>query len=156
MKQWVTGIAAASLLAAIAMALTPSGRVRQVTRLVCGLVCALAVARPLLQLDVGALAPGIALYEQRAQAVIGQAEEEAKLLDRTYIEERCEAYILAKAADAELAVDGVSLSARWDEQDHIWYPWSVTVYAPYNSALAASIEAELGIPPARQEWQADG
>ena len=156
MSGWIAGITAASLLAAAALALTPPGRVRQVTRLACGLMCALAVAGPLARLDIGALAPGMAAYEQRARLITGQAEEEAKMLDRTYIEERCEAYILAKAADAAIAMDGVSLSARWDEKDHVWYPWSVTVQAPYNSALAASIEAELGIPASRQEWSGDG
>ena len=155
MREWITGITASSLLAALALALTPPGRVRQVTRLACGLMCALAVAAPLTHLDVGALAPSLAAYEQRARQITGQAEEEAKMMDRTYIEERCEAYILAKAADADLAVDGVLVSARWDEDYHVWYPWTVTVYAPYSGALAASIEAELGIPAGRQNWSGD-
>ena len=156
MREWIAGITAASLLAAVALALTPPGRVRQVTRLACGLLCALAVAGPLARLDVGLLAPSIAAYEQRALEITGQAEEEAKMLDRTYIEERCQAYILAKAAETGAAVDGVSLSARWDEDGRVWYPWAVTLHGPYNAALAASIEAELGIPAARQEWRSDG
>lgn len=155
MRQWVSSITAASMLAAVAMALTPSGRVKQVLRLACALMCALAVAGPLAKLDLGGLAAAMAKYEQKAEAITAQAEEEAKMLDRTYIEERCEAYILAKAAEAELAVDGVSLSARWDEDGLVWYPWSVTVQAPYNGGLAGLIESELGIPAERQDWRDD-
>lgn len=156
MRQWIMGVTAASLLSSIAMALTPKGRVRQVTGLVCGLMCALAVAGPLVKLDYGALAAGVALYGQRAAQLTADADEEAKMLDRTYIEDRCQAYILAKAAEAELAVQSVTLSARWDEDAHIWYPWTVAVDAPYSPRLAACIEADLGIPPQRQSWRDDG
>ena len=155
MKQWVLSITAASLLAAVAMALTPPGRVKQVLRLACGLMCALAVAGPVVRLDFGTLASSIAQYEQQAEVITEQAEEEAKMLDRTYIEDKCEAYILGKAAEAGLDVKSVSLSARWDEEDLLWYPWSVAVDAPYSGRLAGVIEAELGIPAGRQEWRRD-
>lgn len=156
MRQWILSVTAASVLSAVAMALTPPGRVRQVTRLACGLMCALAVAGPLARLDLDSLARSIALYGQRARVIADQAEEETKLLERTYIEEQCEAYIFAKAAEAELAVDGVDLSARWDEEDLVWYPWAVTVDAAYDSRLAGLIEGSLGIPPQRQTWRDDG
>lgn len=156
MRQWIMGVTAASLLASVAMALTPKGRVRQVTSLACGLLCALAVAGPLVKLDYQALASGAALYAQRAERLTADAEEEAKMLDRTYIEDRCEAYILAKAAEADIAVDGVTLSARWDESALVWYPWTVAVDAPYSPRLAACIEADLGIPSDRQDWRDDG
>ena len=155
MRHWIMSVTAASLLAAVAVNLTPPGRVRQVTRLACGLMCALAVAGPLARLDIDGLASSLALYGQRARVIAGQAEEEAKMMDRTYIEDRCEAYILAKAAEAELVVDGVSLSARWDEDDLVWYPWTVTVDAAYDGWLSAAIEGSLGIPPSRQSWRGD-
>lgn len=156
MRQWIAGVAAASLLAAVAMALTPPGRVRQVTRLVCGLMCALAVASPVLTLDITRVAAGIAAYAQQAEEITAQAEEEAKMLDRTYIEERCAAYILGKAAEADIAVDGVTVSARWNEDDLLWYPWAAAVDAPFQGELSARIEADLGIPRARQSWRDDG
>ncbi len=156
MRQWITGVTAASLLASIAMALTPKGRVRQVTSLVCGLMCALAVAGPLVKLDYKALASGAALYAQRAEQVAADAQEEAKMLDRTYIQDRCQAYILAKAAEGGLDVDGVRLQARWDESGCVWYPWSVEVDGDRDPRLAGLIESELGIPPERQSWRNDG
>ena len=156
MRQWVMSVTAASLISAIAMALTPAGRVRQVTKLACGLLCALAVASPVLQLDIGSLAANMAVYEQRAQMITEQAEEETKMLDRTYIEEACGAYILTKAAEGSLAVDSAAVLARWDEDGLVWYPWSVTVDAPFDEGLSAVIEANLGIPRQRQSWRDDG
>ena len=156
MKQWIVHITAASLLSAMAMQLTPPGRVRQVTRLVCGLMCALTVAGPAAHLDIGKLAAGIALYQQQAERITSQAMEEEKMLERTYIEQRCQAYILAKAGRTDLAPDRVSVTARWDEDALVWYPWSVTVDAPFDRALSVSIEAQLGIPAGRQRWQSDG
>lgn len=152
MRDWIVHITAASLLAAMAMAMTPKGRVRQVTRLVCGLMCALAVAGPLTQLDAGALASGLARYEQRAGQIVSQAQEEEKMLERTYIEQQCQAYILGKADESGIVPGEVSVTARWDGDAGVWYPWSVTLGAPYDSALATSIEAELGIPADRQRW----
>ena len=78
------------------------------------------------------------------------------MLDRTYIQDRYRAYILAKAAEAELAVDDVRLQARWDESDCVWYPWSAAVDGAYSPYLAALMESELGIPPERQSWRDDG
>ncbi len=152
MRQWIAHITAASLLSAIAMAVTPKGRVRQVTRLACGLMCALAVAAPLAEVDVGALASGLALYRQRAEQIVTQAGEEEKTMERTYIEQQCQAYILGKADERGLALGAVELTARWDDQARVWYPWSVTIAAPMDSALSAVIEAELGIPAERQRW----
>lgn len=155
MKQWLTAVVGASLLSSIALALTPPGRVKYVTRLVCGLVCALAIASPVLEIDIDKLAVSMAEYQQQAQMVTEQAEEDAKMLERTYIEEECEAYILAKATEADAAVNGVSVSARWDDEALVWYPWQAALDGPYNEALSKILEAELGIPRQRQEWSGD-
>ena len=78
------------------------------------------------------------------------------MLDRTYIEQACGAYILTKAAEADLAVDDAAVLARWDEDGLVWYPWSVTMDAPFHEGLSAAIEANLGIPRQRQSWRDDG
>ena len=156
MRQWIIGIAAASLLSSIALAITPEGRVRQVTKFVCGLMCALAIASPVLKLDMDALAAGLAAYRERASQTVQQSEEETKMLNRTYIEGEYAAYILGKAAEADIQADGVLVTARWDEDSLLWYPWQVTVDASYDSGLAGLIEAELGIPRERQDWRDAG
>lgn len=156
MRQWIAHITAASLLAAMAMALTPKGRVRQVTRLVCGLVCALAVAGPLIRLDTQALTEYLSEYEQWAGQLASQVREEEKMQERTYIEERCRAYIWGKADERGLAPADVSVTVRWDEDGQLWLPWEAAVDAPFDGGLAAAIEADLGVPVSRQRWRTDG
>lgn len=153
MKEWITAVFAASLLSSLALVLCPEGRVKRVTRMVCGLICALAVASPVTRLDPDDLAAGLAAYGQRARAITADGEEEEKLLERTYIEEQCAAYILAKAARLGAAADGVTVQARWDDKALVWVPWSAELPGRRSEALARAIEAELGIPPERQTWR---
>ncbi|MCD7749971.1 MAG: hypothetical protein LUH42_07960 [Oscillospiraceae bacterium] len=155
MKDWIMGIVAASVLRSIAMALTPPGRVRSVTGLVCAVVCALALVSPVLEIDLDDLAVGLAEYEQMAEEVVSQSEEETKMLNRAYIEEEYEAYILDKAAETGVAIETVSVTARWDDEAMVWYPWQAVLGAAYDGTLSQTIEAQLGIPAERQEWSGD-
>lgn len=155
MRDWIMGIVAASVLRSIAMALTPPGRVRSVTGLVCAIVCALALVSPVLEIDLDDLAVGLAEYEQMAEEVVTQSEEETKMLNRAYIEEEYEAYILDKAAEAGVAIETVSVTARWDDEALVWYPWQAVLGAAYDRTLSQTIEAQLGIPAERQEWSGD-
>ena len=155
MRSWILNIFSASLLSAIALTLCPPGRVRTVTRMVCGIVCALAVASPLLSIDTETLAADMARYAQQAEKLSLEGEEERKMLERTYIEEECSAYICAKAAQTGTAISGVCVLARWDDNGFVWYPWSVTVEGAYDPILSNIIEMDLGVPAERQEWQSD-
>ena len=156
MRDWILGIFSASLLSAVALALCPEGRVRAVTRMVCGIVCALAVASPLLSINADMLAADMARYAQQAEKISLEGEEERKMLERTYIEEECSAYICAKAAQTGAAISGASVLARWDEDGLVWYPWSVTVKGAYDPILSNIMEGDLGVPAERQEWLSDG
>lgn len=150
------GVFAASLLSAAAMALCPPGRVRSVTRMTCGLVCALALASPLVRLDMDRLAAGLAVYGQQAEKITENAEDEQKMLERTYIEEKAAAYISGKAAELGLYGADFAVLARWDDSAGVWYPWELAAAGAYDARLAGIVEAELGIPASRQRWNADG
>ena len=156
MRQWILGIFAASLLSAFALALCPEGRVRPVLRMVCGIVCALAVASPLMGLDMDALASGLAEYRLQAQRSAAEGEEEGKMLERTYIEEECAAYICDAAARREIVIDGASVEVRWDDAALVWVPHGARVTGAYSPELSALIERELGIPAERQVFDSDG
>ncbi len=156
MTAWVRGVFAASLLSSLAMALSPPGRVKAVTRMVCGLVCALAIASPLVTLDMDAVSVGLEAYREQAQIWQEKGEEEGKMLERTYIEEQCAAYILGKAEESAAAVDSVTVEACWDDEALLWYPWSVQVDGAYDAVLSRLIEGELGVPAERQNWSEDG
>ena len=156
MREWIMGVFSASLLSAVALALCPPGRVRTVLRMVCGIVCALAIASPLMKLDTDKLAADMARYRQQAEQISLDGEEERKMLERTYIEEECAAYIGAKAAEEGVEISGAAVLARWDDDALVWYPWAVTVGGEYDPALSNTIERDLGVPAERQEWRSDG
>lgn len=152
MTQWLRGIVGAALLGSLAMVLCPEGRVKQVTKLVCALVCALAMLSPVSELDPGVLSAGMAAYRQQAEALTAQEEEQAKLVTRTYIQDECETYILTQAQNLALSVGEVTVLARWDTAQAVWYPWEVSLQSEYRKELAEVIEADLGIPEERQQW----
>ena len=75
-------------------------------------------------------------------------------LNRAVIEEECAAYILDKAAQCGVSLADAQVTLQWST-DGYWYPYAVrlvTSGAAENSRLAQTIEADLGIPRARQEW----
>lgn len=152
MKEWLQGIVAASVISSLAMMLTPPGRVRWVTRMACGILCSLAIVSPVLKLDMEVLSVSIAAYEQAAQKVMEEAEEESKMLERTYIEQECAAYILSKAEENGVPLGRAGVSARWDDEAGVWYPWSAELEGDYSPRLAVLMESALGIPAERQTW----
>ena len=176
MSGWIRSIAAAAVLSALAVTATPKGRVREVVRFMCGLLCALTVAAPVAKLDVGDLAAGMARYADAAGGTAAQAEEEAaKEAERLAKQQAREAEREAKAREraitnvaksamgtvgkaAELGVDMASaaVTARWDEESLLWYPWRADLDGAYDGGLSAVIEAELGIPRERQSWRDHG
>lgn len=90
LKDWLLGVVAAALAVSVAQALTPAGTVKKVGRLVGGLVLLLAVARPLLRMDVTAW--DLPVWDTVDLEL--QTQENQKLLEdliagqvQTYIEE---------------------------------------------------------------------
>ena len=152
MKEWLQAIVAASVISSAALMLTPPGRVRWVTRMACGILCSLAVISPVLKLDAETLSVNMAAYEKEAQRVTEQAQEEAKMLERTYIEEECAAYILSKAEENGVPLSRAEVSARWDDGEGVWYPWSADLEGEYSPRLSVLMESSLGIPAQRQTW----
>lgn len=152
MRQWLLGVVGASLLSSLALMLCPAGRVRQVTKLVCALVCALAMVSPLMELDITSLSVGLAAYRQQAESITENEEETAKMVQRTYIQDRCAAYILTQAQSLALSIEGAQVLARWDAGEAVWYPWEATMTGSYDKTLARQIEEDLGIPEERQHW----
>lgn len=153
MMDWVKSVFAASLLSSLAMTLCPAGRVRSVTRMVCGIVCALAMVSPVLSIDLKQVSIGLEAYREQARILQENGEEEGKMQERTYIEEQCAAYILGKAEENALEIDGATIEAHWDDEALLWYPWSAELDGYYDATLSDLIEGELGIPASRQNWR---
>ena len=84
----------------------------------------------------------------------GAVSDSSERLQRTVIESELRAYILDKAAQCGVSLADALVTLQWST-DGYWYPYAVrlvTSGAAENSRLAQTIEADLGIPRARQEW----
>ena len=139
LADWIRTLTGAAIFCAIAFAICPRGRPRQVLSLACGCVMAVALLSPVAGLDVTSLAMAAARYNQAARETVSDAQEASRGLER---------------ADAlGLADTGADVTARWSEEG-FWYPWECALGCGYDASLAAAIEAELGIPPERVSWEA--
>ena len=156
LKEWIGALCACAMICAAALALTPSGRVRKVQRLVCSTVMLLALISPLCSIDIDVFARAQAQFRQLEQSMLQQTEETGKQLNRSIIEQQYAAYILDKAVAMGHAPKAASVTARWDEEG-CWYPWEATIDGTVECRrqMAAVIEAELGIPAQRQHWSCD-
>jgi len=145
------GIAGAAIVCAVASEITPAGAVKNVQRIICGIVMAIAFVFPLISFDFGAYSINVAKYRDEADAITANAEEISNRYQRTIIEESSAAYILDKAESLSLDVSGAQVVAAWDSSG-VWYLASVTVYGSYDARLSAYIESELGIEGEMQNW----
>lgn len=156
LRSWLLSLTGAALLSAFALALTPEGRARSAVKLLCGVVMAIALLSPLRDFDFDTYAVSLASYRDAAAEASAKLNETNDRLSRTIIETESAAYIWDKARAVGLAPEEVTVGAKWGDA-LCWYPFETTIYAPSDAAarerLSEIIEAELGIPKARQHWE---
>ena len=153
-REWVLGVFRVSLLSAIALALTPKGKVQKVLRLLCGAAMAIALISPVMGFDFDSYSLSLARYRELRDSAAAAASETSQRLERVVIEQECAAYILDKAQAMGLDVTSASVSAKWGDSG-CWYPYEVKITVPGGeklSGLAGVITSELGVPEERQYW----
>lgn len=153
LQNWIRALCGGAVFAAIALTITPKGRVRQVLRLACGLMLALVLLSPLAEISWDGYAAYLAQYRQEAEAAVAQTQEAANQYNRRIIEQECAAYIWDKAGEREITLSSVTVTCAWSNVGN-WYPASVTIISTsgYSALLAAEIAGELGIPETMQNW----
>ncbi len=153
--EWVRAIAGAALICAAATALTPKGKVKNVLKLLCGIVLITAMINPFINEELPTVSMDMAEYRREAEEIIGRAEEKENSLSRTIIEDELETYILDKAKSMDAELQSVEVSVKWGDEG-CWYPYEVRVTADIpqreKNLISNSIEAELGVPDERQYW----
>lgn len=153
-RAWLMAVISAAVLCSAVEALMPSGGVKQVGKLVCGLVLLCVVLSPAVKPD---LEEGRRWLEEYA----GSVERGKKALEdqvnqgmKVIIEEEYAAYIVDKAARL-----GVSCTVRVTcrEEEGIFLPDRVRVSGALTregrEALSQSIRQDLGVPPERQSFE---
>ena len=148
MSDWVSGVAAATVLTALALAVTPQGTVRKIVALCAGLLMTAALVRPLIGFSGGAEIDGLVL-EAEGENIADRVNEALSDI----IEGQTAAYIVNKAQALGI---NCSVTVKCRTGEHYPQPWSVTVRSrtPEHamSAMADMIEADMGIPRERQKY----
>lgn len=156
LRGWVTGIASAAFLLAIAQAVTPPGTGKKVVRLAGGLVMVLVVIRPLLGVSLSDFSlrdiPAIATMDRSFENV----ENAGMSAMQTIIEERTAAYILTEVQTRNLSLT-VTVSAKALSEGEVPMPYAVTlrgaeVSKAEQESLARWLETQVGLPRERQTW----
>ncbi len=154
LRDWLLGVLAASLLTAVALAMMPDGPVRSVGRLLGGLLLFLAVVRPVLGFDYGALRDILAGYsaqlEETGQALAGTQKQ----ITESIIAQGIDAYIQDKTA--ELALD-CQVEVTWDWSGDAPVPAQVTVTGDLTpderETLTQAFCEDLGLEPEQVVYQ---
>lgn len=153
--EWVRAIAGAALICAAATALTPKGKVKNVLKLLCGIVLIIAMINPILKQDFPNMSMDMSDYRKKADEIIGESKEKEASISRTIIEDKLETYILDKAKSLNAPLQSVEVTVKWGDEG-CWYPYEVSLKADIpereKNLVSNSIEAELGVPKERQYW----
>lgn len=155
LTQWLHAVIYTGIVCALALLLTPEGRVKMALKIICAVVMCVSIASPVAELDFSAYSKAMAKYKLDAQAIAEQGEQYSKNLNRSIIEDECRAYILDKANEMGAGVSDVTVTAFWSS-DGYWYPKQVSIEshadAKQREQLSDWIQAQLGISINEQEW----
>ena len=153
-RAWLLSLIAVSLLCASAGALMPKGAVRQVGRLVCGLVMLAAILSPVARLDAAEgrrwLAGYFASVEQRRAGL----EETVNNQMKHIIEGEYAAYIVDKAAELGLTCTAQVECQRSAEGLYLPVRTEVTgmLTEDIRIQLVRTIAEDLGVPERAQVY----
>ncbi len=155
LHSWLTAVISSALICALAISLTPKGRVHSALKLLCGLVMIFAIISPLKVLDFSEYSENLARYGNEAAELTESAGDYEDKLNRTIIEDECAAYILDKAESYGVKLNSVNVTAEWS-MDGYWYPSACDIIYSCSDelvgAISSSVEGELGITKERQTW----
>ena len=150
--RWLAAVIAVSLLCAVADSLMPSGPVKRVGRLACGLVMAGALLSPLARLDVTGGTLWLDSFLASVQSREGELEETVNSQLKTVIEQQSAAYIVDKAAELGWTC-AAQVECRMSE-DGLYLPCRAWVAGPLTeeerAGLTRMISEDLGVPESEQ------
>ena len=154
-RNWLIGVTAAALIAALADSLSPEGAVKRIGKLAGGLLMLAAILKPLAGADFGVLPGVLTDYQIQAEDYSSALENENKRLMKIIIEEQIAAYIQDKAAElGAVCTAEVTCAAG---EDGAFSPVSAVIYGmltlEQETALRQIIADELAIPKETQRYE---
>ena len=155
MSDWILALVGAAALGAVALSITPEGRVKRAVKLVCGFAAVMALIGGVTEFDFGVYSRGLADYRREAESIIGEYSLESSNIEKEYIKERCEAYISDRAQALGITCSDVSVTVSWSPEGY-WYPTEVHGSIDGEAEqLTQAVSAELGIAPEKQTWSVE-
>lgn len=155
LRQWLTGVTCAAMIAALADSLTPAGTGKKIGRMAGGLLLLIALVQPVLEVDFSALASASVPLELEES----ELEKTNLELMKTIIGQETGAYILDKAEELGISCQGVTVTCSVTE-DGVPYPSAVEIAGALTEeereALGRVIETDLAIPASCQTYESGG
>lgn len=157
-RTWLLGITGAAILAALADGLMPEGGVKQVGKLVCGLILLAAVLRPLGSVEVTNLSQRWEYDRQQVQQREQSLQEGVDGNMKAVIEEQMAAYSMDKAAQLGIHCQ-IEVCCQLDE-DGVFLPISAqisgTIQPEERQTLEQMLNEDLGIQVQMLTFQEEG
>lgn len=157
-RGWLLGITGAAILAALADGLMPEGGVKQVGRLVCGLVLLAAVLRPFGSVEVTNLSDQWEYDYQRLYQQKQMLQEEADGRMKAIIEAEMAAYSMDKAAQLGIQCQ-IKVECQPDGEG-AFLPVGAQVSGHLErqqcQSMAQLLEEDLGISPQSIAFREEG
>lgn len=155
LQSWLHAVIYTGLICGIALVIAPHGRVKKALTILCGVAMCVAFISPLGGIDFESYSEAMAGFKIEAESFAADGESYSKNLNRTIIEDECEAYILDKAESLGAQLDEMEVLAVWSDEGY-WYPAEVQIKGNFSQAqrerVSSYIEAELGISADKQQW----
>ena len=154
-RNWLIGVTAAALIAALADSLSPEGAVKRIGKLAGGLLMLVAILKPLAGAEFSALSGVLADYQIQTELSGSALESENERLMKIIIEEQTAAYIQDKAAELG-AVCTAEVNCAAGENGTL-IPVSAVIYGmltlEQETTLRQMIADELAIPKESQQYE---
>ncbi len=154
LRSWILGLAGAAVFCAVMTEICPKGAVKNIVKVLCGIVMAIALISPVLKLDMPGYSMNMAKYRLRGEEIAAAGREMSDNMSRTIIEEDCRAYILDKGAALGAEITDAVVKLKWSGEG-FWYPVECEIWGEYYEPLSRLIESELGIMKENQKWSKD-
>lgn len=158
LRAWLNAVIYTGVICGIALVITPGGRVKKALTILCGAAMCVAFISPLAGIDLNSYSETLAGFKLEAESFAAQGESYSKNLNRTIIEDECEAYILDKAENLGVQLDEVEILAVWSDEGY-WYPSEAAITGSVSQSqrerMSSCIEAELGISRDNQQWSGE-
>lgn len=139
----------------LAMALTPEGSGKKAVGIACAAAMMIAVISPVVTIDLSDYSKMLTEYKLKAEEYADSGRENSENLNRLYIQDKCQAYILDKAEEIGAYISEVTVTAEWSI-DGYWYPVSCEIRYDSTDGQRAELETligtQLGISKDEQKW----